>query len=183
MKVNKPVEVPADVVPVKKPVVTAVTRLAAVAAVARAGKSCATRSTLFTSKAVTPRALNSLLMSFTDILTGSFVVPAVLVLVGPEVPLVLAGLVCGVGPFGEDGGVAPGEGVGETGTTGVVVLNLLDDDEPRRDLFLLLGIVDLNDPHKNLHTLTKKCDQRMYGKRMQSIRFEMQQISLYASKS
>ena len=151
-------------VPVDKPVVTVVTRLAAATAAARAAKSCATRSTFFTSKAVTPSALNSLLMSFTDILAGLFVVPTVLVLVGPEVPVVLAGLVCGVGPFGEEGGVALGEGVGEVGTTGVVVLNLLDDEEPRRDLFcLLLGIVmDLKDPHTNLHAMTKKCDQRVY---------------------
>lgn len=170
-------------VPVDKPVVTVVTRLAAATAAARAAKSCATRSTFFTSKAVTPSALNSLLMSFTDILAGLFVVPTVLVLVVPEVPVVLAGLVCGVGPFREVGGVALGEGVGEAGTTGGVVLNLLDDDDPRRDLFVLLGIVDLSDPHKNSHTLTKKCDQTMYGKRMQSSRFEIQQISLYASKS
>ena len=146
---DKPVDVPVVVVPIPELMGEASTRLDAVEAVARATRSCATRSPFLTSKAVTPRTLNSFLMSFTDILTGSFKV-TMLVLVGPDVPLVLAGLVGGVGLVGEGGGVKLGEGVGRTGTTGGVVLNLLDDDDPQRDLFLLLGIVDLSGRHTKI---------------------------------
>ena len=88
-----------------------------------------------------PIVINSFLISFTDILTGSITET---VEVGPEIPLVVAGLVDGVGPLGEGGGVVLGEGVGEIRGPGGVVLDLLADDEPLRDLFLVLGIVVLS---------------------------------------
>jgi len=136
------VDVVVVVVPVPDVVEGASLRLDAVEAVARAAMSCATRSAFLASKAVIPIVLNSFLMSFTDILTGSITET---VEVGPEVPLVVAGLVDGVGPLGEGGGVVRGEGVGEVGGPGGVGLNLLVDDEPLRDLFLVLGIVGLRD--------------------------------------